>query len=159
MNLIVDKLKRGRVPTGILRASTVYLQIKAPLFVIMAMSRFSMIQDDSYAPEAYIATIDDIKAKNLEISVEICESINMTIAAGEANRDAYAADGCNTFAAAMTSTISTYWQGVAYADIQTWLDFANQKHAPHHIAVYQTAVQNILMAEFPKLDDIIRRSV
>lgn len=157
MEYIVDTMKRGRIPTGLTRMTSVCMKVKAPLFVLMAMGRFCKIQDDSYVPEVYVAVVDDIKTPHLQTSADICESINMTIDAGDANREAYKADGCNGFVAAFTSTVATYWQGIAYADLQTWIDFANEKHAPHHIAVYQKAVQEILAVEFPRLDDFLRR--
>ena len=158
MELIVDSMKRGRVPTGLAHMTSICMKVRAPLFVMLAMGRFSLIQDDSYSPETYASTLDDVRASDIETSAQICESINMTIEAGHVNREAYKADGCNGFTATFTSTISTYWQGVALGDLQTWVDFANEKHAPHHIAVYQKAVQEILAVEFPRLDDFLRRS-
>lgn len=157
MEYIVDTMKRGRVPTGLTRMTSVCMKVKAPLFVLLAMNRFSRIQDDNYISEVYVTTIDDIRAPDLDASRDICSSINMTIDAGNTNREAYKTDGCNGFTATFTSTLSTYWQGILYADLQTWVDFVNEKHAPHHIAVYQKAVQEILAVEFPRLDDFLRR--
>jgi hypothetical protein len=155
---IVIKMKKNRVSNQILSDTVVHFKITAPLFVIIAMNRFKKIQDESYEPQVYKPKIDDVKALDISVSNEIAEHMLQTIEAGLANETLYAKDGCNGFTATMTKTVSTYWSGVISGDLRSWIDFANEPHAPHHIAVYQSAVKDLLIVEFKNLDDYARRA-
>jgi hypothetical protein len=155
---IVDTMRRGKTTPQILKMPMVYFKFKAPIFVVVAMGNFKKLQDNSYDPEYYYPKIDDIRAPDLETSEDIAESIKMTIDAGLVNQETYVVDGCNPFVATLTTTVSTYWQGVIYGDLLTWIEFAREKHAPAQIKTYQRAVEDILVAEFPALDDYLRRS-
>ena len=155
---IVSQMRRGQVGPHLLRVPMVYFKVKAPYFVVLAMGNVRSITDQQYDPEVYYPEIDDVGQVELETRQDIADSIRSTIDAGSINREMYVKDGCNRFVATMTSTVSTYWSGVMYADLETWCDFYQQKHAPHQIKVYQKAVEDLLKVEYPELDDYIRRS-
>jgi hypothetical protein len=155
---VVHQMRRGYVGPHLLRIPTVYLKFKAPYFVTLAMGNIRSVTDQSYQPEVYHPEVDEVGSIDVESRQDIVESIRSTIDAGNLNREMYVKDGCNRFTATMTSTVSTYWQGLMYADLETWCDFYQQKHAPHQIKVYQKAVEDILKVEYPELDDYLRRS-
>jgi len=158
LSLIVQQMRRGQVGPHLLRVPTVYFKVKAPYFVTLAMGNIRSITDQTYSQEVYHPEIDEIAPIEVESRQDMADSIKSTIDAGNINRDMYVKDGCNRFVATMTSTISTYWLGVMYADLETWCDFYQQKHAPHQIKTYQKAVEDILKVEYPELEDYIRRS-
>jgi len=158
LSSIVRQMRKGQVGPHLLRIPMVYFKVTAPYFVILAMGNIRSISDASYIPETFHPEIDDVGPVDIESREEIAESIRSTIDAGILNREMYVKDGCNRFVATVTSTIATYWSGVMYADLETWCDFYQQKHAPHQIKTYQKAVEDILRVEYPEIEDYLRRS-
>jgi hypothetical protein len=57
-------------------------------------------------------------------------------------------DGCDRFIASLTTPVSTYWEGIVYGDLSTWMEFAESKSAPRIVAMYQEAIRNMLIAEY-----------
>jgi hypothetical protein len=158
LKTIVNSMRRGQVGPQLLRMPMVYFKITAPYFVILALGNLKRVTDDSYKPEVYLPKLDDIGSPSLDTNQEIADSIQATIEAGHINRDMYVKDGCNQYVAKMTSTISTYWSGIVYGDLETWVNFYSQKHAPSQVKAYQLAVQDLLRVEYTDLDDYLRRS-
>lgn len=154
---IIEVSLKGRVSSNLLKSTMLHFRVKAPYFVVMSMGNIRYITDAHQTSEVYTLELDDLGCKDLDTAKDILFSINSTIEATNINREMYIKDGCNRFVATMTSTTSTYWSGIMYADMDTWCDFYKQKHAPHQINTYQKAIEQILKVEYPRLDDYLRR--
>ena len=140
----------GRVlKSSILSICRVHFAVKCPIAILLTMTRLHLVVDVSSAKRsAFNPTVEHIRSGNLENDNNIVESISMTNESLLLNQKAYMEDNCDRFVASLTTPISTYWEGIVYGDLSTWIEFAESKSAPRIVAMYQDAIRNVLIAEY-----------
>jgi len=142
---------------SILSIPRVVVSIKCPIAVLLTMTRFHLVVDLS-APRnsAFNPSIEHIKSGKMENDKDISESIKNTNEALMLNQKAYAEDNCDRFVATLTTPIAAYWEGLAYGDLCTWVEFVESKSAPKIVSIYQGAIKNILIAEYGNIYELGR---
>jgi hypothetical protein len=126
-------------------------EIKAPLFVQLSLSEFGIatLAKHEVKLEAYIPTVSDIKAKTLEISTDIKNSIDTTSAVLLQNPSAMQYDGCDAFISQITLPISTYTHLLATSTLKNWLAYI-KVNSPSAIQQYKDSINGLIKAEFYK---------
>jgi hypothetical protein len=146
---ILSKHYSGLFKSSILSVPRIVFSIKCPIAVIMSMTRLHLVADSSSSKiSTFNPTVEHIRSGNLKNDSDISESIAMTNESLMLNQKAYTEDNCDRFVATLTTPISAYWEGLAYGDLSTWMEFSESKSAPRIVASYQDAIKNILTAEY-----------
>jgi hypothetical protein len=129
------------------------LVIKCPLFVQLALSRYdfkivqlSMAQDDAYTPD-----ISEINTGIKEDDEEIWRHLDQTMSALRASSKAYVVDKCDPFVAQSILPVSLYNEILVHGTLRAWMEFLSKKKFPRQIAVYRSAIEDVLTAEWPQL--------
>lgn len=138
----------------ILDMPRVHLEIKCPLFVQLNMSKFDFKTNikRSKNMEAFVPTVDQIKAKDHETSLYILENIEKTTEALLMNPKTFSYSGCDTFMAQIICPISMYNQIMVSGSLRQWMYFANQKYLPSTIEPYRQVIEDLLVSYWHYLE-------
>ncbi len=144
---------RGVFKESLLSVPIITLEIKAPLFLVLALAQTNLklfpIVNGSL--ETYIPSLNEIKSGSHEKDVEIHEHLSHSMQAISVSSAMYKEDGCNAFVASMLSPIASYWTGYITGSLKDYRDFFTSIGAPKHIAEYQRAIKDLVIAEYPDL--------
>jgi len=148
---------RLKPTTHLLKLCRATIQIKCPLFVKLTLCRYELIIVDSNKQklEAYVPSVPEIDAKDLDASERISADFKRTTEALLINPKAYQMEGCNTFISQVMSPISVYNEFVASGSLGTWLDFCLRDDLPGSIDAYREAIFAVLVAEWNQIKDIV----
>ena len=142
----------GEYPTSLEELGHMTVVFKCPLFVQLAISKFSLkIVDANNTQsqlEAYIPDATSIRASDVVTSEAISDDISRTTDALFINPKAYEADGCDKFAAQVLTPINTYTTIIVSGNYSEWCKFAYQDRFPGPIKRYAEAVRQIIEAEW-----------
>lgn len=141
----------------ILHIPTVHLEIRCPLFVQLNICKygFSISTRKLKKMEAFIPTIDQIKAKDHEANLEILQSIEQNTNALLMNPKTMQYSGCDSFISQIMCPVSVYNEIMVSGNLKQWILFANQKNLPSTIEPYRQAVADKLLSEWHFMDDRI----
>jgi glutaredoxin 2 len=132
------------------------MKVKCPLFVQMTLPEFGLkytVKRSGDKPEAFVPTVDQVYAQNLEASQAIQADIAQTTAALLLNPSAYQMEHCDTFISQVISPISVYNVLIVNGSLVQWLDYLAQQGLPAPIEAYRKAIEGIFFAEYPMLKD------
>ena len=161
---VLDTIKRrayrGATTPAMIAMPSVTLEIRLPYAVLISLTsqaiRFTpyLDMDVNLVLEPNEA---DIGSPSLEVSREIAASMKSTVNALVTNQHSYVADGCDRSIATITTPIAAYWEGVATAQLDTWIQVINTKGSPRLVQAYQIAIANAISTEFKSLDEFTKR--
>lgn len=134
----------------------VHVLIKSPVFVQLSLGGSGISYDNAQAgiPEAYVPTVNDVRAKDLETSEIIAKDIEQTTEALLLNPKSYQMDACDVFVSQVITPISVYNTYLASANLSAWIEYINRKDLPGPIDQYREAIENVLRAEWPSLSEL-----
>lgn len=142
----------GKYPTVLEELGSMTVVMKCPLFVQLALTKFSfkvISADNSYADiEAYIPNGPQVGGSDAVTSQAISDDISRTTAALLINPAAYQADGCDKFVSQVVTPISVYTTVIVSGDYREWCKFAYQERFPGPIKAYTMALQSIIDCEW-----------
>lgn len=130
----------------------VVFKIKCPLFVQLNFTSFNLrtvTSKDVVAIDAFVPTIVEINAQNLEASTAIQEDIERTTHALLLNPKAYQSEHCDRFVSQIITPISVFNTLLISGSLAEWTRFIKQTGLPKPIEVYRKAIVEALFAEFP----------
>jgi hypothetical protein len=127
------------------------MEIRCPLFVQLSISEQLKCTSRQSAVEAFVPSVNDVCAKDLETSRLISKDIEQTTEALLINPKAYQMDGCDIFISQVVSPISVYNTVLASGTLGQWIDYANLEGLPAPIEEYRKVVEQILLSEYDYL--------
>jgi hypothetical protein len=147
----------GRTDDRLLQLPQIHIEIKCPLFVQLSFTetRLTAIPLKGQKPEAYVPTVDEIGARDLESSEQIQEDLKRTSEALLMNPKAYQMDGCDIFVSQISAPISVYNTLIVNGNLQQWLSYINRKDLPTPVEAYRQALADIILAEWDYLWELI----
>jgi len=132
--------------------ATATLIIKCPLFLQLKLSQynFKIIQAPQKGNvEAFIPDLTNVNAADPQDAAVIADDLKRTTEALLINPKAYQADGCDEFVSQTITPISVYTTLVIHGTLNQWIHYlASDARAPNIVKQYNTAIQNILSAEW-----------
>jgi len=128
----------------------IHMTIKCPLFVQLWLSKYQLhiVSTKRQNKEAYFPSEVEVAAKNLEFSKAIAADIKATTEALLINPKAYAFEGCDTHIAQIITPINVYNELMVSGSLDKWCSILKAQTLPKPIEEYQTAIRNILEAEW-----------
>lgn len=154
---IQNKFFRGSLDDRMLDMVQLHVEVKCPLFVQLTLteSNLQAIPLQVKTIEAYVPTVDEVGARDLETSKLIQQDIEQTTKALLLNPKAYQMDGCDIFVSQTIAPVSTYNTILVTGSIRDFVKFANRKNMPVVIDQYRAAVADIILAEWDFLWEFI----
>lgn len=149
---------KDKLDPRLLDIPTIHLQIKCPLFVQLTFAEHALtyiVNRTQGKPEAFIPTIADVCAKDLEASEAIAEDISQTTDALLINPKAYQSEGCDLFISQVISPISVYNVLVVSGTLSQWLSYISQTNLPAPIAAYRNKIEEAVMSDFHFLKETL----
>lgn len=149
---------RDKLDSRLLDIPVIHLKIKCPLFVQLTFAEYSLKYITSRTqgrPEAYIPTVADVKAVDLEASEAISQDIESTTNALLINPRAYQMEGCDLFISQVISPISVYNVIVVSGTLSQWLSYISQTNLPAPIEAYRARIEEAVMSEFHFLKETL----
>ena len=154
-----DYVSRYRISdwNQILHIPSAHIEIRCPLFVQLNICKFgfSISTRKIRSMKAFVPTIDQIKAKDHETSLEIHANIEATTAALLLNPKTMAYSGCDTFISQIMCPISMYNEIMVSGNLKQWMLFVSQEHLPSTIEPYRKAVEDKLVSHWHYLEERI----
>ena len=160
ISILQKEFFRGQLDPKLLHLPQIHLEIKCPLFVQLTFGESnlaSLAQRNANAPEAYVPSVNDVNAQDLESSEAIQKDIEQTTAALLINPKAYQSENCNIFVSQVISPISVYNTLIVSGSLKDWIGYISQTGLPTPIEAYRRTIEDMLIAEWPLLKDIIKR--
>lgn len=157
---IQDSYFKTMINKELWKISHATLVIKCPLFFQLFLSKmdFKLMQiplDDE--PQMYVPDISDIKANTVEDKKEMSTHMEATLSALIVSSKAYQEDGCDKFTSHIISPVSMYNELLVHGTLETWINFLRRRNLPKQIKDYQSAINDILSAEWQDLE-VYKRS-
>lgn len=137
----------------------IHLHIKCPLFVQLTFGQFNLhtlVKKGRSIPEAFMPTVAEVQAKDLEASEAIADDIMRTTEALLLNPKAYQYEACDTFISQVISPISVYNTIVVSGTLKQWITYTQQKYMPAAISAYRDTILDIILAEYNQLEEWIK---
>ena len=155
---IQDEFFKTSVNLKLLNIASATLVIKCPLYVQMNLSQsgLSIISTPSDDVEAYIPDVSMISGESLEDRQNIQKYMQVTTEALLLNQKSMTMDGCSRFTAQLLTPISAYSTIIVHGNLNTWIDFLNQKKIPREIANYRNEIYEVLKIEWANLDNLMK---
>jgi hypothetical protein len=145
---------RGKTDRRMLELPHLHMEIKCPLFVQLALSQgLNCVPKPQGTPEAYLPSVNDVAAKDLETSEMIAQDIHHTTHALLINPKAYQMDGCDIFISQVMSPISIYNTILVSGTLAQWIEFANREGLAQPIEQYRKNIEEVLLGEYDFLWD------
>lgn len=143
----------GQVDDRLLQLPQIHIEIKCPLFVQLSFTetQLTAIPLKRQKPEAYIPTVDEINARDLESSEQIQVDLERTTNTLMHNPRAYQMDGCDTFVSQIVAPISVYNTLIVSGNLKQWVSYINRKDLPKPVEAYRQALADIILAEWDYL--------
>jgi hypothetical protein len=141
----------GEYPTSLESLGSMTVAIKCPLFVQLALSKFSLRIIDANSGsliESYEPNAGEIRASDVTVSEAIADDISRTTAALLINPKAYQSDGCDPFISQVVTPINVYSTLIVSGEYSEFCKFAYQERFPGPIKAYATALAQIIEAEW-----------
>jgi hypothetical protein len=134
----------------------VHMYIKSPIFVQLTFGAHGMDIDNgingaSGDIQAYIPTLNEIKARDLESSTLIAKDIEQTTEALLVNPKSYQMDACDIFISQVITPISVYNTYLVSANLSKWIEYIKRDGLPSPIEEYRLAIEKRLKAEWPSM--------
>lgn len=146
---IKKRFFKGKMCQNFLNTPRIHMEIKCPLFVQLSMSQqLSCTPLSKGKLEAYIPSVNDIAAKDLETSEQISLDIARTTEALLINPSAYRMDGCDNFISQIISPISVYNTLLVSGSLNKWVNFISDDSSPLTIQQFKIAIKNALLSEY-----------
>jgi len=140
---------------------SVHFKVKCPVFVQIGFAHYGL----SYItyqirsqPEAYIPTVNEVDAMNLEASEAVQRDIERTTEALLINPKAYQAESCNMFVSQVISPVSVYNTLIVTGNLSQWLRYLSQAGFPSPIEAYRAAFEDAISGEFPFFKEMLKRN-
>lgn len=140
----------------LLDVPVIHLKIKCPLFVQLTFAEHGLsyiVNRSQGKPDAFVPTVPDIRAIDLEASEAISKDIEQTTSALLLNPRAYQMEGCDPFISQVISPISVYNVLIVSGTLSQWLAYMKQTNLPAPIEAYRATIRDAVMAEFHFLKD------
>ncbi len=137
----------------------VITRVKCPLFVQMTFSEFGLVavSDKSVTTvEAYIPSVSEVCAQDLEASTAIQADIEQTTQALLINPRAYQSENCDAFISQVISPVSVYNTLLVHGSLTSWLRYIDQRSLPKPIEAYRKAVEECLHGEWDRVIQDLR---
>lgn len=153
------RINKNVVTNKSLEIPHLVLEVRCPLFVQLWLSEHFRVMPykTSDKTEAYIPTVPEINSPNLETDVQIQASIEQTTEALLLNPQMYQMDNCDKFISQVNSPISVYNTVVAWATLAQLIEIIGMKGLPKPIEAYRKAIQDVVVAEWPNLNNYTRQ--
>ena len=126
----------------------VHVEVKCPLFVQLFLTEELKAMTKKAKPEAFIPSVVDVAAKDLETSEMIADDIERTTQALLVNPKSYQMDGCDIFISQVTSPLSIYNTLMLSGTLSQWISIIKKRGLPAPIEQYRKAIGNILVCEY-----------
>jgi len=141
---------KGKLDKRLTNMTQVHLEIKCPIFVQLTLTESSLTSASlpTGKVEAYVPTIAEVAAKDLNTSQEIQTSIEGTTNALLLNPKSYQMDGCDLFIAQVNYPLSVYNTIIVSGSLSQWLDYINREGLPTPIEQYRKAIEAAILAEW-----------
>lgn len=150
---------RGVIDHRILDMTYVMMSVRCPLFVQLTFPEHGLLcsTDRTIGPlEAYIPTVNDVNAHNLETSTLIQNDIESTTAALLINPRAYQSDNCDLFISQVISPISIYNTLIVHGSLTSWMRYIEQRSLPRPIEAYRKAIEDCIHGEWSQVVQSMR---
>lgn len=149
-------LYRNRKTGGFGNKIQVHILIKSPVFVQLSIGGSGISYDNAQGGnvEAYVPSVNDVRARDLDTSELIAKDIEQTTEALLMNPKSYQMDACDVFVSQVITPISVYNTYLASASLSTWIEYINRRDLPGPIDQYREAIENVLRAEWPSLSEL-----
>jgi len=135
----------------LLDITTIHIAIKCPLFVQLSLSEWGLIaiaNRSSTDEDAYIPTVAEVNAIDLEASEAIQKDIEHTTAALLLNPKAYQMEKCDIFVSQVISPVSVYNTLMVTGSLSQWMKWLSQVGLPRPIEQYRIAIEGIIHGEY-----------
>lgn len=142
---------RSKVSNQLLSIPQIHMEIRCPLFVQLSLSEQLKCTSRQSTVEAFIPSVNDVGAKDLETSNLISKDIEQTTQALLLNPKAYQMDGCDIFISQVISPISVYNTVLISGTLGQWIDYANLEGLPAPVEEYRKVITQILLSEYDYL--------
>jgi hypothetical protein len=150
---------RSKANSGMLDLPKIHMEIKCPLFVQISLTEsLSSVSRATGKPEAFVPSVNDISAQDLETSELISKDINQTTQALLMNPKSYQMDGCDIFISQVISPISVYNTLLVSGTLSQWISYVNKTGLPAPIEQYRKVIKEILLSEYDFLWEHIDES-
>ena len=155
INDIQDYYYKGATHKGLSDIATATFIIKCPLFVHLYFTRFnlSIIATPPKELEAYIPDESEIGGKDAMTAKDMKENIEQATAALLINPKTLQHDKCDKYISQVMTPISTYTEIIVHGSLSDWVELLNKSGLPSPINAYKEAIEEVLSAEWKKLDD------
>ena len=142
---------RNKANKRLLSIPKIHMEIRCPLFVQLSLTETLSCVSRPSAIEAFIPSVNDVKAADLESSELISEDIEQTTEALLLNPKAYQMDGCDIFISQVTSPISIYNTLLISGTLDQWINYINSEGLPAPIEEYRKAIEQAILGEYEYL--------
>lgn len=150
---------RGVIDSRILDMTHIILSIRCPLFVQLTFSECGLsisIDRTSSELEAYIPSVSEIGAQDLETNQLIQQDIAQTTEALLLNPQAYQTDNCDIFISQVISPISIYNTLIVHGSLTSWMRYIEHRSLPRPIEAYRKAIEECLHGEWSQVVQTMR---
>lgn len=158
---ILRKPHNNQPDVRMLEHTSAHLHIKCPIFVQLTFSQYGLgciTYLSSEQPEAYIPTVNEVNAMDLEASEAIQKDIEQTTEALLINPKAYQSEHCNIFISQVVSPVSVYNTLMVTGNLSQWLRYLSQTGFPSPIEAYRAAIEEAISGEFPFIREMLKRN-
>jgi len=159
-NLII-RINHGVMNPKLLKLPQLVLEIRCPLFVqlFLAEQHIQIISCKTETKlEAYVPTVAEIGSPDRQANETIQASIEQVSEALLLNPEMYKMDQCDKFIAQVNSPVSVYNTIVAWASLAEWMEVVAQKSLPRPVEAYRKSIHDVVVAEWPNLNNYNRQT-
>lgn len=157
---IFRKAHKDSPDTRLLDACSVHIKAVCPLFVQMTFPEHNLTYityRTQEKPQAYIPTVSEVNAQDLEASEAIQKDIEQTTAALLLNPQAYQMERCDLFVSQVISPVSVYNTIIITGNLSQWLRYLSQVGLPSPIEAYRRAIEDAISGEYPFIKEMLKR--
>ena len=143
-------------------ARTVYLtlEIKAPLFVQLYLAEAGLTvvskRPAQTSIEAYTPTLAEIGSPDLATNKTVADYFAQTTEALLLNQKAFEMDQCDKFVTQSLTPISSYNILVVSGSLIDWMPIVAAKGLPRPIEAYRQTIHEVMMGEWPNINETMR---
>lgn len=133
------------------KVAHINMEIKCPLFVQLTFTEHELncfSEKANNKIEAFIPSVAEVNAENLEASEAIQRDIEQTTNALLINPKAYQSENCDFFISQLVSPISIYNTLLVAGSLSSWLTYVRQMALPGPIEAYRKAIEAVIVAEY-----------
>lgn len=147
---VVDEFFGATDTPQLAKICNAVLVIKAPIFVQLHLAQhgLTMVNTVKNDNDAYVPSLGDIGAAELQLGRDIQDDMQRTTDALLINPESYREDGANKFVSQILMPVSTYTTFIVSGSVETWKKFYKNNSIPGPIKAYAEVVASIIQSEW-----------